>query len=406
MKIVMLSDFEARGGAAIAASRLATGLVRAGHQVTRIVKSDAGRPQAWDTVGLADTLADRLARRAGASFWLDASVTAKLQRALGKLMPDVVNIHNLHSANWPMALAGVCGAYAPVIWSLHDMWSFTGRCAYSDACRKFLVGCDAACPTPAEYPALKPALIGAAWKQRQAVLAAAPSMVAVTDSHWLANEAKLGLWRNHRVESIPNGVPLDLYRLTQRAAARRSLGVSPEGVTLLVAAQRLDNRHKGVALLAEAMRHVQHRPLTLMVQGHGDFSVEDLSINVLPLGFIADEARRVLIYNAADALVHPAINDNSPLVVLEALACGTPVIAFPIGGVPELVRPGKTGWLAAAVSAVALAYTIDLAATDFANGIDLRATCRSIAEAEYSDVAHAQAYSDLMQAISRTAAHA
>lgn len=286
------------------------------------------------------------------------------------------------------------------------MWSFTGRCAYSDACRKFLVGCDNACPTPSEYPALKPALIGAAWKQRQAVLAAAPSMVAVTDSHWLANEAKLGLWRNHRVESIPNGVPLDLYRLTQRAAARQSLGISTDGVALLVAAQRLDNRHKGVAFLAEAMRHVRHRPLTLMTQGHGDFSLEDPSISVLPLGFIADEARRVLIYNAVDALVHPAINDNSPLVVLEAMACGTPVVAFPIGGVPELVRPGKTGWLAQAVSAGALAQAIDLAATDLANGIDLRAACRSVVEAEYSDEAHAQAYINLMQSISKTPAHA
>lgn len=405
MKIVMLSDFEMRGGAAIAASRLAAGLLRAGHQVTRIVKSDAGRAQAWDTVCLADTLADKLARRAGVSFWLEASVTAKLQRALGKLGPDVVNIHNLHSASWPMAMAGVCGAHAPVIWSLHDMWSFTGRCAYSDACRKFLVGCDDACPTPSEYPALKPALIGAAWKQRRAVLAAAPAMVAVTDSHWLAKEAKLGLWRDHRVESISNGVPLDLYRMTQRAVARKSLGISTDGVVLLVAAQRLDNRHKGVALLVEAMQHVRRRPLILMIQGHGDFSVEDSSISVLPLGFIADEARRVQIYNAADALVHPAINDNSPLVVLEAMACGTPVIAFPIGGVPELVRPGKTGWLAEAVSAAALAQAIDLAASDLAIGIDLRATCRSIVEAEYSDVAHAQAYINLMQSISKTTAH-
>ncbi|GBL17911.1 D-inositol 3-phosphate glycosyltransferase [Chloroflexota bacterium] len=230
-------------------------------------------------------------------------------------------------------------------------------------------------------------------------------MVAVTDSHWLAKEAKLGLWRDHRVESISNGVPLDLYRMTQRAVARKSLGISTDGVVLLVAAQRLDNRHKGVALLVEAMQHVRHRPLTLMIQGHGDFSVEDSSISLLPLGFIADEARRVQIYNAADALVHPAINDNSPLVVLEAMACGTPVIAFPIGGVPELVRPGKTGWLAEAVSAAALAQAIDLAASDLAIGIDLRATCRSIVEAEYSDVAHAQAYINLMQSISKTTAH-
>ena len=404
MKIAMLSDFETRGGAAVAASRLAAGLVRAGQQVTRIVQSADGQPHAWNTLCLSDTLPDKVARRAGANFWLDASVTFRLRRALSSLAPDFINIHNLHSANWPMALARVCAEYAPVIWSLHDMWSFTGRCAYSDACRKYEVGCDAACPTPAEYPALEPALIAAAWRQRKAVLADAPAMVAVTDSHWLAAAAKQGLWRNHRVEAIPNGVPLDVYRLMQRAEARQQLGLNPQGIALLVAAQRLDNRHKGVALLAEALRHVRHRPLTLMIQGHGEFSVEDSSIEVVPLGFIADEARRVLVYNAVDALVHPAINDNSPLVVLEAMACGTPVIAFPIGGVPELVRPGKTGWLADAVSSAALAQTIDLAAADLANGSDFRATCRTCVEAEYSDVSHAQAYCDLMQSVRKTAA--
>src|SRR5262249_14187929 len=111
------------------------------------------------------------------------------------------------------------------------------------------------------------------------------------------------------------------------------------------------------------------------------------------------ERIRALAYNAADLLVHPAPVDNLPNVVLEALACGTPVLGFRIGGVPEMVRPGQTGWLAQEVSAAALARGLDAALQDLAQGVDLRPSCRAVAEAEFDDAVQAQRYLQLFRSL-------
>jgi glycosyltransferase involved in cell wall biosynthesis len=91
----------------------------------------------------------------------------------------------------------------------------------------------------------------------------------------------------------------------------------------------------------------------------------------------------MLAYNAADALLHPAPVDNFPNVALESLACGTPVIALPIGGLPEIVRPSVTGWLAQDPTAAGLGQAVNEALTALEDGVDLRPVCRHLAEMEY-----------------------
>ena len=106
-----------------------------------------------------------------------------------------------------------------------------------------------------------------------------------------------------------------------------------------------------------------------------------------------------LAYNAADLFIHPALVDNLPNVVMEAIACGIPVVGFPIGGVPDMVRPVQTGWLASEVSPEGLARAIDIALNDVKQGLDLRHSCRAVAEAEYSAGLQAQHYLSLYQSL-------
>jgi len=112
----------------------------------------------------------------------------------------------------------------------------------------------------------------------------------------------------------------------------------------------------------------------------------------VPLGAIADTGRLVDVYNAADVLVHPALEDNYPNVVAESIAVGTPVVAFPVGGLPELVLPGVTGHLAGAVTPEALARTIDVALETGADGGGLRAACRTWAEGNLGSDRQAEHY--------------
>jgi glycosyltransferase involved in cell wall biosynthesis len=394
MHIVMLSDHETHGGAAVAASRLAEALAAAGVRVTRLVVFPDGRRHPWATERLAAPLfqARRAARKAApleARAALDRlaapAAEAALERALRRLRPDVVHLHNMHGgagAGWSPRLLAVAGEHGPVAWTLHDMWPLTGRCVYSYGCRRFERGCNAACPTAREYPALPPRMVGPAWEERRALVAAAPLLAAVAPSRWMAEQAAAGIWAGRRISHIPHGLPLERYRPIPRAEARRALGLPAGGLVALAAMPHLRDPRKGAGLI-DALAAALGRPLTLLAMGAGRLRLDAPGVRVAPLGFVGEPGRQALAYAAADLLIHPAPQDNLPLTVQEALACGTPAVALPVGGLPELVRPGRTGWLAADASAAALAAAAGAALDAIAAGGDLRESCRAVAEAEY-----------------------
>jgi glycosyltransferase involved in cell wall biosynthesis len=224
-------------------------------------------------------------------------------------------------------------------------------------------------------------------------------LVAVTPSHWLAQEAQAGLWAGHRIKVIPHGLPLDVYRPLDRTSARKALGIDTSGPVLLVAAHKLTDRRKGTNILIEALQHLSHRPVTLLTLGAGDLRLNAEGVHLHPLGYINDEQTKVLAYNAADILVHPAPVDNLPNVVVESIACGTPVVGFAIGGLPDIVRSRETGWLADAVSPAALAITLDVAVSDLKHGGDLRRSCRAVAEAEFGEALQAKRYVNLFSGL-------
>lgn len=410
MHIVMLSDAETEGGAAVAASRLAQSLVEAGERVTRLVAYPDGKEHTWDTSSLTDAdppaIGTRIMRRLlteeGRRAWDQRAVHNGLTARLDSLSPDVINVHNLHKAagdNWSAELARICAGHAPTVWTLHDMWSFTGRCAYSYDCKKFLSGCDSTCPTPEEHPPLAPDRIAQAWNERRRLLSSNTNLTAVAPSRWLAHEAREGLWAGRRVEVIPYGLPLDVYRPVERALARAALGINTPGPVLLMAAQFLTERRKGGEILESALERVSRRPLTVATLGAGHLSFRAEGVCVHELGYVDHERTKVLAYSAADLFVHPAPVDNLPNVVMESLACGTPVVGFAIGGMPDMVRPGATGWLCDSVSPEALAITLQEALSDIDHGVGLRESCRAVAEAEYDSSLQAKHYLALFRSL-------
>jgi glycosyltransferase involved in cell wall biosynthesis len=112
-------------------------------------------------------------------------------------------------------------------------------------------------------------------------------------------------------------------------------------------------------------------------------------VKQIPLGYIKEEEKKAVVYSAANLLVHAALAENFPNVVLESIACGTPVVAFAAGGVGEMVRQNVTGWLVQQISPDPLRSAIESA---FSSGLDLRESCRQIAEKELSDELQARRY--------------
>ena len=418
MHVVMFSDLEStHGGATIATSRLAEALCALGHRVTRLVNSPDGqghlrttKEHPWTTKSLAPLyrhfVGPKTVRRIvrWTPFRHLASLNAQhsLGRVLARLRPDVINVHNLHAGSaikdgWDPRLLLVCYRYAPTVWTLHDMWSFTGGCAYSYDCRRFTIGCNSFC----QNLPLNSKLIASAWMQRKKLLSQLPNLVAVCPSTWLAQEACAGLWSGHRVLAIPNGLSLKTYQPIDRNVARAALRISTPGPVLLTAAQDLTSRRKGGQILVEAIKRVLARPLTLVTLGrcHPEFPFQANGLHVHHLGYVDDERIKALAYSMSDVLIHPAPVDNLPNTIMEAIACGTPVVGFATGGVSDMIRPGQTGWLTYEISGEALAKTIDKALDDIHRGMNLRISCRSIAEAEYDSFLQARRYSDLFESM-------
>lgn len=402
MKIVMLSDVETSGGAAISAGRLAAALIQAGHEVTRVVgwPQDGAHPWRTEVLKGPNSFPWRIARRALPETVFEKKFSTHLQkrlhRILQELKPDCINVHNLHSCfpqGWRADLVSVCSRHSPTIWTLHDMWSFTGRCAYSYDCEKFLTGCDHTCPTPDEYPALSPHKIHDAWQQRSRFFSAEHKLIAVTPSRWLATEARRGFWKDHCVKVIPYGVPLRRFRPLDRGAVRKRLGIAGEQPVLLFAAHRLSDKRKGTGIFLEALSYITS-PVTVITFGESPPQIKKDRVRHVSLGYLEEEEMKVDAYNAADLFVNASLADNLPNVVIESIACGTPVVAFPTGGVPEIVRPGITGWLAQGQSAASLGRAMEAALEEAAG---LRASCRRIAEQEYSDDLQALRYIELMK---------
>ncbi len=403
LRYVLLSDLEVRGGAGIAAGRLASALAARGHEVHWVCAEADGRAHEWRTervrfegpLRVWNTAVSRAPRHVQ-GYLRSPAAEHILRRMLAELAPDVVNVHNVHGAAWRPTILDAIPPQSRILWTLHDMWSMTGRCAYAYDCRQFVTGCTATCPTPQEYPPLAPALIRSSWLERGAVLRRHRDAIAVAPSRWLAQEAKAGLWRDHDVAVIPYGVPADEYLPVDRSTARQALGIHPEGRIIAVMADDLTDRRKGWRYLEGALRALTFPRLTvLLVGGHAPREPLPNGHVALALGRVDHPHLKRAVLGAADCFVHPAPVDNLPNVVLEALACGVPTVAFAIGGLPDMVRPGTTGFLASEVSAEALAEALR-AALAVLPSVEMSQACRRVATTEYAMELQALRYEGLL----------
>jgi glycosyltransferase involved in cell wall biosynthesis len=415
MRILMLSDGETKGGASMAAARMAQGLAQLGHEVLRVVRfPDApppGRTHPWRTEVI-DTPPELV------RDWLEqpseeaqALVRGNLSRIMDDFQPHAVSVHNLHGATrhgWSAALVRQCAQAAPTVWTLHDLWSATGRCAYTGGCDLYISGsCDTRCPTWDVYPSCPPKAIAARMAEKYAVLAACPDLVAASPSAWLAHEARRGIWGNHRVEVVANGLDLGTFSPTDRTKARRKLGLPEQGRMLLAVSLNLNDPRKGMDILFEGLPQLAP-DTTVLFMGGGENAIPEGRgnglVNMHSLGLLTDDATKVLAYSAADALVYPSREDNLPNTVAESLACGTPVAGFALCGVTEMLEDGA-GVAASEVSPVTLVRAIE-AVLDL-NGDAARRRCRELAQQRYDLLTQAGVlaglFEELMDARARKA---
>jgi glycosyltransferase involved in cell wall biosynthesis len=335
----MLNRYDRQGGAAIAGFRLAEALRQSGADVRLYVRGKSVSDDFVRDVGgfseKLDLLLEKAVvrlhdRKAGWNFGfglMSRGVNFSLEPA------DVVHVH------WPhhglLSLSGLRRLPGPVVWTLHDMWALTGGCHYAGACAKYLVRCDA-CP---QLRSRAGDLAARQWENKRR-LYADKRMLFVTCSRWLASEARRSaLLAEAEVRTVPNAIDADVFCPGDRAAARKKFGLPPEAFVVLFASARTYDPRKGFEFLRRA---AQGQNCVIALMGESKSAPPE---GTVALGRVSGDASLAAAYRAADILVAPSLEDNLPNTVMEAAACGVPAVGFNVGGVPELIDDGKSGFV-------------------------------------------------------------
>jgi glycosyltransferase involved in cell wall biosynthesis len=412
VRITHLSTYDIVGGAAKAAYRLSIGLRALGHDSRLLVfAKEVADPNVilfeppFDLpTRLRRGIRRRFLERArgaistrpeGASYFSDDR-SQHGGDVLRQVPPsDVLHLH------WIAQLVDYTYFFrslpsgVPIVWTLHDMNPFTGGCHHAADCINFFEQCGSCpqltLPSPGDFS-------NGTWKRkRRSYTHLKPSsFCVVTPSRWLAEEAKRSsLMGNFPISVIPNGLDTRQFQPQDRRAAREQLGVPPNSKVLLFVAHVLADKHKGLPLLVDAITRLRSIPdLYLLGLGEGQLAGQ-LAVPTLSLGYVKEERLLPLAYSAADILVLPTLQENFPGAALEALACGLPIVAFDVGGVPEIVRDGCTGVLVERANSTALGAAIERLLQDPGLRSQMSANCRRVAVQEYALDVQARRYVEL-----------
>jgi len=389
LTIIHVSAADNVGGSGRSAYRIHSGLRAQGHRSRMLVNyrstTDPDVGYLWRS--LSWRVGDYLVRRATEALslqYLFYPSSFALARHPWFREADIVQLYNTHGGYFSHSALAVLSRRKPIVWRLSDMWPMTGHCAYSYDCDRWKTGCGA-CPILDDEPALRTNRTALLWKMKRAVYARS-RLTIVAPSRWMAATAAASpLLGRFPIHVIPNGVDTNVFAPIPRPSARDLFGIPHGDRVVLFAAVETNARRKGGHHLQAALERLGDVRLRLLVVGSGaERWTGRTGHPVTAVSAVADDRLLAAAYSAADVFVMPTLAENLPNVALESMACGTPSIAFDVGGVPDAVRPAETGWLVPTADDGALAEALRTALTDDATRERFGRRCRAVAASEYT----------------------
>jgi len=397
MKVVLLNSSDTEGGAARAAYRLHQGLQGIGVSSKmlvgnkrsgdpNVISSQNGITNKFDKIiSSVYNLPLRLYPQRNPVIFSTEWLADSLPAQVAKIQPDIINLH------W------VCGGYLqvesipkfkkPIVWTLHDMWPFTGGCHYNEDCDRYTQSCGSC---PQLHSSKDWDLSRWVW-QRKAKAWKDCELTLVTPSTWLAKCVEASsLFRDRRVVVIPNGLDTHKFRPINRQFAREILNLPQDKQLLLFGAmQGTGDRWKGFSLLQAAMLELTksglREEIELVVFGGSEFSQQsDFGFRTHYLGRLNDDLTLAMVYSAVDAIVVPSLYESFGQTASESLACGTPVVAFNATGLKDVVDHLENGYLAEPYKSEDLAGGIAWVLEDQDRHQKLSAKAREKAEREFT----------------------
>jgi glycosyltransferase involved in cell wall biosynthesis len=417
VKVVHLSTGDITGGGAFRATyRLHKQLQQLGHQSLMLVLNKISDDAAVVEFAPATDLMSRLWRRLRAEriardfaryqasrpagYEPFSDDRSRYTRELVAQLPscDIVNLHWVASYLDYATFFSSVPDRTPVVWRLADMNAFTGGCHYDDGCGRFRQRCGE-CPQLGSTQSND--LSRRVWKRKEAVFRTVdPARLHIVAlCRWMAEEVQQSpLLSRFPRTIIPNGIDTEMFSARDRRTSRELLGIPENMRVVLFAANDVTNRRKGLRLLSDALiGQTTISDLLLVSVGHAKPAL-DSRIPHLHLGHI-EYKWLSLAYTAADVFVIPSLQENFGNVVLESMACGTPVVGFDVGGIPDVVRPGITGSLVTPYDVLALRAAILGLVQNEKKRREMSRNCRQIAVDEYSLDLQARRYSELYKSL-------
>ena len=375
MQVLIINTSERIGGAAIAANRLMAALKKNGVKVKMLVRDKqtdhltvvpAGGNWkktlrfVWERLCI--FIANNCSRKG--LFQVDiANAGTNITKLPVFQKADIIHLHWVNQGFLSLAdIHRIMHSGKPVVITMHDQWYFTGICHYSGQCEKYTTLCQ-------DCEQMKGRLLGDLAKKvflRKEKMYRDTRLTFVGCSQWMADMArKSKLTQGHRVTSIPNAIDTDLFRPQPKEQARETFNLPSGKQLLLFGCQRITDERKGFKFLVEALQLIKKnnpesaKNIELVVVGGEAENVRNqVPFDIIPIKYVSDPQKMVMLYNAADIYVTPSLQDNLPNTIMESMACGIPCVGFNVGGIPEMIDHQQNGYVAAYQDA-----------QDFANGI-------------------------------------
>jgi len=405
MRVLHINDTSHTGGAARAMRRLHTSLIEKGHN-SRFLVGRSIDPQdpdinlIWNEVAPYRSLQNSIKSRIGNQIVKYIGIHPWENRTNLRITDtplydwaDIIDLRNLFGGFFNLWGLPALSAQKPVVWRLPDLWATTGHCSYPYDCQRWRTGCFD-CPLLTSEGRLKvepsPTIWDGTrrvWRSKKSLYEKSRIHVVVT-TEWMRDQVKQSILGNAlSINIISNGVDLNIYKPRSKKEARAKMDLPPEGPILLWTARNRWNYRKGYQLVVDALESIQvsggKAPMLITMGSAKGWDGEETLQKVKHFGFIRDPEKQALLFAAADGFICSTLADAQPQTALEALACGTPLIAFDIGPMSDLAIPGKTGYLVPKTDSASLCEAITRFLDDVELDVRLGEYCRQEALQKY-----------------------
>ncbi|MBW4510117.1 MAG: glycosyltransferase [Scytonematopsis contorta HA4267-MV1] len=400
-----LSDYSLTGGTGITMHRLHAGINKKGIES----KIFCARNQSSDnsiavqkrcyTVRAVEAVLRKLEVEFGLNDISRVISSLNIRKHEAYRTTDIINLHCIHD-EFISYLALPWLTKKPTVFTIHDMWAFTGHCTSSYECERWRSGCGE-CPHLETPPKVKKDNTRLEWNLKNWAYSRSLLHV-VTPSQWIYDLAQKSMLRRFPIHYIPHGLDTEVYYPHNKEHCRSVLGIPSGKKVLMFGTTSVKDYRKGGDLLIKALQMIPaslKSETVVITIGHGKVKSEDIGMPCFNFGYVDSDSFKAIIYAAADIFIYPTRSDSFGLVSMESLACGTPVVTFRVGGLTDTVRPNITGLLAEPENITQFRDCI----VQLLEDENLRATmsekCRQIAVKEYSLELYAQRYIDLYHQI-------